>query len=236
MGVARVGVDFGSEVVVALGGAPVALLVFVDKLCLAVAGEIAEVDQGLVAGLEDVVPEGGGDARARRRLGCWSRVSSRRGGVVRRRTMVLPLLGNAVQLWDAVDVGIEVQDVLAVVALAGLDEVEVVFLEFADLDDMVLGALELCRVSVRSWRGQRCGATHQPMLLPEDGVDLEVRRPQLLLDVVGGGMCKIGKGQALAGGAVPGKRQRASQRGVAAAHSWRTAASSAHDAWASARR
>lgn len=52
--------------------------------------------------------------------------------------MVLPLLGNVVQLWDAVDVGIEVQDVLAVVALAGLDEVEVVFLEFANLDDMVL--------------------------------------------------------------------------------------------------
>lgn len=99
------------------------------------------MDQGLVAGLEDVVAEGGGDARARRRLGCWCRVSSSRAlraGVARRRTMVLPLLGNVVQLWDAVDVGIEVQDVLAVVALAGLDEVEVVFLEFANLDDMVL--------------------------------------------------------------------------------------------------
>jgi hypothetical protein len=43
------------------------------------------------------------------------------------------------------------------------------------------------------------------MLLPEDMVDLQVRRPQLLLDVVGRGAFEIGKGEALAGSAVPGR-------------------------------
>ena len=42
------------------------------------------------------------------------------------------------------------------------------------------------------------------MHLPEDGVDLQMRRPQLLLDLVGGGVREVGEGQALADGAVPG--------------------------------
>lgn len=42
------------------------------------------------------------------------------------------------------------------------------------------------------------------MLLPEDGVDLQVRRPELLLDIVGRGIFEIGKGQALAGSPEPG--------------------------------
>lgn len=57
-------------------------------------------------------------------------------------------MGNLAQLWDAIDVGIQVQNVLAVVALAGLDEVEVVFLELPNFHDMILGALELCGVSL----------------------------------------------------------------------------------------
>jgi len=51
---ARVGVQLGSQAVVSLGGAPVALLVLVDQLGLAVAGEVTEVDQRLVAGEEDM--------------------------------------------------------------------------------------------------------------------------------------------------------------------------------------
>jgi hypothetical protein len=42
------------------------------------------------------------------------------------------------------------------------------------------------------------------MLLPEGGVDLEVRRPKFLLGVVGRGIFEVGDRQALAGGAVPG--------------------------------
>ena len=45
--------------------------------------------------------------------------------------------------------------------------------------------------------------THNLMLLPEDGVDLQVRGPQLLLDLVGRSMLEIAKGQRLAGCAVP---------------------------------
>ena len=41
------------------------------------------------------------------------------------------------------------------------------------------------------------------MLLPEDGVDLQVGGPQLLLDLVGRSMLEIAKGQRLAGCAVP---------------------------------
>jgi hypothetical protein len=41
------------------------------------------------------------------------------------------------------------------------------------------------------------------MLLPEDGVDLQVRGPQLLLYLVGRSMLEIGEGQRLAGCAVP---------------------------------
>ena len=52
----RVGVYLSGEVVVAFGGAPVALLVLINEFGFAVAGEITKVDQCLVAGLEDVDP------------------------------------------------------------------------------------------------------------------------------------------------------------------------------------
>jgi hypothetical protein len=68
-GVSRVGVDIVSKIVVAFCRAPIALLVLVDKLSFAIAREVTEVNQGLVAGLEDEVLEGRGYARARGRLG-----------------------------------------------------------------------------------------------------------------------------------------------------------------------
>jgi hypothetical protein len=68
---ARVGVDVGGEVVVAFGGAPVALLVLVDELRLAVAGQVAEVDEGLVAGVENLGPVGGRNTGIGGCLGSW---------------------------------------------------------------------------------------------------------------------------------------------------------------------
>jgi hypothetical protein len=62
-------------------------------------------------------------------------------------TVIFPAVGNLAQLGDAVELGVKVEDVLAVEALAGLDEVKVVFLELPELDDMVFGALELRRIS-----------------------------------------------------------------------------------------
>jgi hypothetical protein len=58
-------------------------------------------------------------------------------------TVVLPLLSDLAQLGDAVELGVKIQYILAVEALAGLDEVQVVLLELPQLHDMVLGALEL---------------------------------------------------------------------------------------------
>jgi hypothetical protein len=107
------------------------------------------VNQRLVAGLEDLVVERGGDALARGRLGRWRYVSMM--GPAEQRcapTVVLPGMGNLAQLGDALELGVEVEYVLAVEALAGLDEVKVVFLELAELDDMVFGALELRRISM----------------------------------------------------------------------------------------
>jgi hypothetical protein len=68
---ARVGVDVGGEVVVALCGAPVALLVLVDELRLAVARQVAEVDEGLVTGVKNLGPMGGRDTGIRACLGSW---------------------------------------------------------------------------------------------------------------------------------------------------------------------
>lgn len=59
------------------------------------------------------------------------------------RTVILPLLSNLAQFGYPIELSIEIQNVLAVEALARLDEVQVCLLEFADFDDMVLGALEL---------------------------------------------------------------------------------------------
>jgi hypothetical protein len=58
-------------------------------------------------------------------------------------TIILPLLGDLAQLGYAAELDIEVQYILAVEALARLDEVEVVLVELPDLHDMVLGPLEL---------------------------------------------------------------------------------------------
>jgi len=46
--------------------------------------------------------------------------------------------------------------------------------------------------------------THNLMLLPEGRVDLEMRRPELLLGFVGGEIFKAGDRQRLARSAVPG--------------------------------
>ena len=59
-----IGIYLGSEVIVSLGWAPVALLVLLNKFGFAVAGEIAELDERLVAREEDLGLEGGGDALA----------------------------------------------------------------------------------------------------------------------------------------------------------------------------
>jgi hypothetical protein len=54
-GVARVRVDVVGKVVVAFRRTPIALLVLLDKFGFAIAGEVTEVNQGLVAGLKDSV-------------------------------------------------------------------------------------------------------------------------------------------------------------------------------------
>jgi hypothetical protein len=58
-------------------------------------------------------------------------------------------VSNFSQLRYAVEVCVEIQDVLAVVALAGLDELKVVLLELPNLHDVVLGLPELYYVSLR---------------------------------------------------------------------------------------
>ena len=120
-------------------------------------------------------------------------------------TIILPFLGDFAQFWNAVELSVKVQYVLAVEALAGFDELEIRLLELSDLDNMVLGALELCCVSLtaRPFLKSVGDGTHDLMLLPEDGVDLQVRGPQLLLDLVGRSMLEIAEGQRLADCAVP---------------------------------
>ena len=61
----------------------------------------------------------------------------------RARTIVFPLMSKLAQLGNAVKLGVEIQYVLAVEALARLDKVQVGLLELAHLHDMVFGALEL---------------------------------------------------------------------------------------------
>jgi hypothetical protein len=75
--VSRFWVQFGGKTIVSLGRAPVALLVLLDELGFTVAGKVAEVNQGLVAGVEDLVVEEGRDALARGCLGGWYGVSVR---------------------------------------------------------------------------------------------------------------------------------------------------------------
>jgi len=93
-------------------------------------------------------------------------------------------LGDFAQFWNAVELSVKVQYVLAVEALAGFDELEIRLLELSDLDNMVLGALE------------------EFMFLPEFGVDLQVRIPQRRLEFAGGCVLEVGEDEGLAGGAV----------------------------------
>jgi hypothetical protein len=97
-------------------------------------------------------------------------------------------LGDFAQFWNAVELSVKVQYVLAVEALAGFDELEIRLLELSDLDNMVLGALE------------------EFMFLPEFGVDLQVRIPQRRLEFAGGCVLEVGEDKGLAGGAVPVER------------------------------
>jgi hypothetical protein len=143
LGVSGVGIYLGSQIIVSLSRPPIALLVLVDEFGFTVAGEVAELDERLVAGDEDLSVEGCGDAVTRSRLGSWASVSERGAGGVRVLTVILPFLGNFAQLGYAVKLSVEVQYILAVEALARLDELEVCLLELSDFHDMVLGALEL---------------------------------------------------------------------------------------------
>jgi len=83
---------------------------------------------------------------------------------------------------------VEVQYILAVEALTGLDVLEISLLELSDFHHMVLGALE------------------EFMLLAKYGIDLEMRIPQRCLEFVGGGVLEIREEESLAGGAVPVRR------------------------------
>jgi hypothetical protein len=69
------------------------------------------------------------------RLNC---VNEGMTGGVSMPTVILPLLRNLAQLRQAVELGVEVQYILAVEALAGLDELEVCLLELPEFHDMVL--------------------------------------------------------------------------------------------------
>lgn len=75
------------------------------------------------------------------------------------------------------------------------------------------------------------------MLLPEGGVDLQVRCPKFLFNFMGRGIFKVGDRQAFAGGAISEALRLAvaAMLRPCAAHSWSTAASSAHAAPPSAR-
>jgi hypothetical protein len=101
-------------------------------------------------------------------------------------TVVLPLAGNGAQLRNGVKVGVEVQNVLAIEALAGLYELQVDLLELAQFDHILRDAAQ------------------ELVFLAKDGVDLEVGGPQQLLRVVGDGVFKVGKDEGLAGRAVAG--------------------------------
>lgn len=73
-------------------------------------------------------------------------------------TIILPLVGNLAQLRYAIELSIEVQYVLAVEALAGLDEVEVTLHKLPRLHNMVLGALELPCISTAPHAPSICDA------------------------------------------------------------------------------
>jgi len=70
VGLSGVRVYLGGEAIVPLRGSPIAVLL--DEFGFAVAGEVAELDQRLVAGCKDLVLQGGGDALAQGRLGSWT--------------------------------------------------------------------------------------------------------------------------------------------------------------------
>ena len=141
--VSRVWVNLSRQIVISLGGAPIALFVLIDEFGLAVAGEIAELDECLVAREEDLRLPIRRNGSARRRFGGCITVKLGVAGGEREPTVILPFLGNLAQLGNAMELGIKIQNVLAVEALAGLDELEIGFLKLSDLHDMVLGALEL---------------------------------------------------------------------------------------------
>jgi len=61
--VARIRIYLSGQIIVSFGGSPIAVLL-VSELGLAVAGEVAELNQRLVAGSQDLVLQGGIDAPA----------------------------------------------------------------------------------------------------------------------------------------------------------------------------
>lgn len=122
---------------------------------------------------------------------------------VRSHTVILPLQSNFAQFWYSVELGVKVQYILAVEALASLDEVEVSFLKLPDLHNMVFGALELCLGQYRGISPTPRVMTHQLVFLPEGGVDLEVCGPEPFFGLVSRGVFEIGEDESLAGGAVP---------------------------------
>jgi len=126
-------------------------------------------------------------------------------------TVVLPLLGDLPQLGDAVKLRVEVQDILAVEALAALDELEVVLGELADLDDMVFGIAPQLAALIRQHAPRYSigrSVTHMAQFLPVAAVDLEMGRPELRLDALGRGVLEVDGDDALARSAVPGTGER----------------------------
>ncbi len=65
----RIWIYLCGKVIVTFGGAPVAVLVLLNEFGFAVAGQVAELDKGLVARDEDLGLQGRGNALTRGRLG-----------------------------------------------------------------------------------------------------------------------------------------------------------------------
>lgn len=201
-GMPRVWVDLGGQIIISLGGAPIAFLVLLNELGFAVTGEVAKLDKRLVAREEDLRLQGCGNALAQGRLGGCFMVRLGVAGGAREPTVILPFPCNLAQLGNTVELGIQVQYVLAVEALAGLDELEIGLLELSNLHDAVLGALELSLCQRRA-PAVVLGGAYKLVLLSECGVDPQVRVPERRLESVGRGVCEVGEEEGFAGGTVP---------------------------------
>ena len=186
MRVSRIRIYISSQVVIPYSGPPLALLV-VAEFGFAVSGEVAQLNEGLVAGLQDLALQRSGNALTVGGSG----------------SVILPRASNLAQLGNALKLGVQVQYVLAIEALAGFDELQIVLLQLSDLDDALFRMLlQLSPVSPPSPRNLEWA--YRAVFLSEDGVHLEVSVPELRLSLVGRSQLKVGEEHILAGDAVPG--------------------------------